>query len=243
MSVSWPGLPARPGPTQMHSMYCTLPPTAVHTSPAAVPGADTRSAHEREPERWEAGAGKKVQGSVGSVAFCTSFQLGGQGVLAQVLRNAHGRKPGIGDHAHLRCCAPRSALAPVPPLPELHPPQSAAAAAASWSRLLAASRTFQRLERPRGPPRLTAPPPAHAAGPAAGRRRQLQLLQAAPPSCADRHGQARAAPACCRGRTGAALLRLRLDRVPRRAVLHSSSWPPTQRCLPPSQPRHAPPTP
>lgn len=33
-----------PSPTERHSMYCTWPPTAVQTSPAAVPGEATRSA-------------------------------------------------------------------------------------------------------------------------------------------------------------------------------------------------------
>ena len=44
VSVSWPLVPALPAPTQMHSMYWSLPPTEVHTSPAAVPGDATRSA-------------------------------------------------------------------------------------------------------------------------------------------------------------------------------------------------------
>lgn len=38
-----PGLPGAPRPTAQHSMYCTMPPDAVHTSPAALPGVDTLS--------------------------------------------------------------------------------------------------------------------------------------------------------------------------------------------------------
>ena len=48
VSVSWPLAPALPAPTQMHSMYWSLPPTEVHTSPAAVPGDATRSAGRKE---------------------------------------------------------------------------------------------------------------------------------------------------------------------------------------------------
>ena len=51
VSVRCPLALARPVPTQMHSMYCTLPPTEVHTRPAAVPGDATRSVE------WGGGGG------------------------------------------------------------------------------------------------------------------------------------------------------------------------------------------